>query len=87
MLVEVIAVVEGENAEIGRIAKDPADLESRRGGRVQRGGGAEIAEPAELDGPIRLQFVDTFWHVSPFPTSEYTAHLSRPPQPIGGFRA
>ena len=48
MLVEVVAIMKDQDAEIGGVSKDAADFEAVGGGRVQRGGCSERVEPAQV---------------------------------------
>ncbi len=62
MFKSVIGVVKDGDGEIGRIAESAADLES--GGRriVNRGGGGEAVETAEIESSVGLKLIDALGH-------------------------
>src|SRR5665213_4087508 len=62
MLVVVVGVIEHDHGEIGGIAEGAADGESGGGGRVNARSGGERVEPAKIDSPVRLKFVESFGH-------------------------
>ena len=54
MLEEIIGVVKNGDGEIGRIAKDPADLEAGGSRMMDRRRGGEAVEASELQCPVGL---------------------------------
>ena len=62
MLEKIVGIPEHDHREIGLIAEDAGDLEAVWAGMMERGGQPKAVEAAQVNGAVRLQFVDDFSH-------------------------
>ena len=60
MFEDVVCVVDDDDAEVGHVAVDAADVEAGGGGVAERGRGSCAVKTAKVERPVWLKFSNLF---------------------------